>query len=230
MGDIRRALDDLRRGKFVLIYDSDGRERETDLVAASLKVGPEHVRTMRADGGGLICLTVGPEAARRLHLPYLSDVYRDLGARHQVFDALFPDDIPYDAKSSFSLSINHRRTFTGITDADRSLTISEFGGFLRRIHEFDDPVREFGKNFRSPGHVPLLIAADGLTEARQGHTELSTALVMMAGLPASAAICEMMGPRYLALSKDEAIRYARARGLQFLEGDEIAGAWKEWSW
>ncbi|MFQ6061409.1 MAG: 3,4-dihydroxy-2-butanone-4-phosphate synthase, partial [Thermoplasmata archaeon] len=51
---VKAAIEDLRKGKIVLIYDADGREEETDLVVASQFLTPDIVRTMRKDGGGLI--------------------------------------------------------------------------------------------------------------------------------------------------------------------------------
>ena len=60
--EVERALQALCRGEFVLVYDSDKRERETDLVLASQFVEHHSIRRMRKDGGGLICTTV-PAAA-----------------------------------------------------------------------------------------------------------------------------------------------------------------------
>ena len=56
--NIEQAINALREGKFVLIFDSDSREAETDMVIASEKMTPESIRTMRKDAGGLICTTV----------------------------------------------------------------------------------------------------------------------------------------------------------------------------
>src|SRR5439155_23389007 len=81
----------------------------------------------------------------------------------------------------------------------------------------------------SPGHVPLLNAAEPLLEGRRGHTELTTALMIMAGLAPTATICEMMADDGRALSKEDAKAYARARNLVFLEGQDIVRAWRLWS-
>jgi len=84
--------------------------------------------------------------------------------------------------------------------------------------------REFGARFRSPGHVPLLIAMDGLLESRRGHTELATTLVERAGLAPSATVCEMLAPDGKALKRKAAEKFAARRKLVYLEGEEIAGA------
>jgi 3,4-dihydroxy 2-butanone 4-phosphate synthase len=142
---------------------------------------------------------------------------------------LAPNDIPYDTKSAFSITINHRRTFTGITDRDRAMTTSEFARLAKYAlgNGSTEAREEFGRNFRSPGHVHLLNASQHLLTARRGHTELCTALINMSRLTPSATICEMMGDDGNALSKAKAKEYAQGHDLCFLEGGEIIEAWRE---
>lgn len=225
---IARAFKELKNGSVVLVYDADGREEETDMVAASEFITDAIIRTMRKDAGGLICATVPPEARKCLGIPYMVDVYNSSASDFPIVMGLRPNDIPYDAKSSFSLTINHRKTFTGITDIDRAMTISEFAKILESATTCENGAsEEFAKNFRTPGHVHLLNASDKLVLERQGHTELCTALMKMAGLTPSATICEMMGDDGRALSKEYAAKYAEERGLIILEGKDIIEAWKE---
>ncbi|MFQ6106170.1 MAG: 3,4-dihydroxy-2-butanone-4-phosphate synthase [Thermoplasmata archaeon] len=228
---IDKALEDLRNGRMVLVFDAEGREEETDLTIASQFVTPEVVRTMRRDGGGLICVTVPPETKRKLGLPFLADILWNEGSDIPVLRSLVPNDIPYDEKSAFGITINHRKTYTGITDSDRALTIREFANFAKRVRSLhrEPAINEFGRDFRSPGHVSLLNVANPVLKSRRGHTELCTALVVMAGLTPTATICEMMGDEGKALGKEDAKRYATERGLAFLEGHQIVEAWEEWS-
>ncbi|UCE74573.1 MAG: 3,4-dihydroxy-2-butanone-4-phosphate synthase [Methanomassiliicoccales archaeon] len=227
--NISAALDALKNGRFVLVYDADGREGETDFIMASQFVSPESIRTMRRDGGGLIFLIVDNGTKQKLGLPYLADLFYKEGGRWPVLKELIPYDIPYDTKSSFSITINHRKTFTGITDKDRALTISEFAKLSKEISEFT-PIkaqRLFGERFRSPGHVPLCNSSEKPLSNRFGHTELGVVLVTMANLTPIAAGCEMMDS-INALPKKEAIKYSEEHNLVFLEGKEIVEAWKTW--
>lgn len=228
---IRNALESLKKGKFVLVYDADGREEETDFVIASELVTAETIKTMRKNAGGLICATVYYPIAKKLGLPFLSEMFDNISSSYKVLKVLKANDIPYDSKSSFSLTINHRKTFTGITDLDRSLTILEFARMIKKYKDIDDGVmiNEFGKNFRSPGHVHLLCTSKELLKSRKGHTELSTALLLMAGLTPSATICEMIGDNGSSLTKNEAKKYAEKNCLIFLEGKEVLEAWEKWS-
>jgi len=229
--EIEEAIAELRNGKFILIYDDDKREGETDLVMASEFVQPDSIRTMRQDGGGLIFLMISKGVANKLKLPFLADMYNEIEDKYPVLKELVPNDIPYDAKSSFSLYINHRDTFTGITDIDRSLTMTKFAELTKNIDILNDGLatKMFGKEFRSPGHVPICVAADGLLDERKGHTELVISMMKFAGLSPAGSGCEIMGDNGKALSKDKAEEYAKKHGLVFLEGKQIVEAWKKWS-
>jgi len=229
--NIDRALLDLRKGKFVLVYDDDSREGETDLVMASEFVTPESIKTMRKDGGGLIFLMTSNETANKLKLPYLADLFSDIDGKYPVLKELIPNDIPYDTKSSFSLYINHRNTFTGITDIDRGLTMRKFAELTKKIDNLDDGLatKMFGKEFRSPGHVPICVASKNLLEERVGHTELVVSLLKMADLTPVGSGCEIMGDNGRALSKSKAKQYADDNGFVFLKGKEIVKAWRQWS-
>jgi 3,4-dihydroxy 2-butanone 4-phosphate synthase len=228
---IEQAITDLQKGKFILIYDDDKREGETDLVIASEFASPNSIKTMRKDGGGLIFLMISKEIANKLKLPFLADMYSHIDDKYPVLKALVPNDIPYDAKSSFSLYVNHRETFTGITDIDRSLTMKRFAELVRKTEKLDDgqATTMFGKEFRSPGHVPICVAAEKLLNSRKGHTELVISMMKMANLVPAGSGCEIMGDNGKALSKDKARQYAEQHGLVFLEGKQIAEAWKKWS-
>jgi len=221
------AIDDIRNGKIVLIYDFDDRERETDMAVASQFVTPEVIRTMRKDAGGLICTTTPLSIAKELGLPFMSDVLSDDYSKYPILKAMAPTDIPYDGtRSSFGITINHRRTYTGVTDNDRALTTSEYVKVLFSDDTVDKKIERIEKDFRSPGHVHLLNTSDRILEDRKGHTELSTALMILSGVNPSATICEMMGDDGNAMSKEDAKVYAEKNNYVFLEGKDIIEAWK----
>ncbi len=228
---IEKALRDLRSGRFCLIYDNDQRERETDLVFASQFAKADMIRRLRKDAGGLICTTVPYSFHEKVQMPFLTDLYAQCNGHYKILGALVANDIPYDAKSAFSLTINHRKTFTGVTDKDRALTVSEFAKMLQKADNIkpDALVESFGRNFRTPGHIPLLNTSKDILSTREGHTELATAMVLMAGLAPSATICEMMGDDGNALSKDKTRQYAKDNDLAFLTGAEVIEAWRNWN-
>jgi 3,4-dihydroxy 2-butanone 4-phosphate synthase len=228
---VQDAIKSLQKGQFILIYDNESRESETDLVIASQFVTPDSIKRMRKDGGGLIFLMMSYPTAQTLQLPFLSDLFSQVSNEYPVLKALVPNDIPYDTKSSFSLYINHRKTFTGITDNDRSLTMKKFAELVTNIKNKDSKtaVKELGKEFRSPGHIPICIASEKLLNERKGHTELVISLLEMAGLTPVGSGCEIMGEHGKALQKEDAKKYAEKNNLVFLEGNNIIKAWKQWS-
>ena len=169
--------------------------------------------------------------ANKLQLPFLSDLFSVNEEQYPVFKHLVPNDIPYDTKSSFSVYINHRDTYTGITDIDRSLTMKNFAELAKKINNIDtkESLKIFGKEFRSPGHIPICVSAENLLDERQGHTELVVSLLIMANLTPVGSGCEMMGENGKALSKQDAIDYAKDKDLVFIEGKDIKKAWNKWS-
>ena len=224
---LEQALNALRQGQFVLVYDADGREEETDFIIGAEYLRPQHVYRMRHEGGGLIFLMVHHQIGEKLGLPFLTDVFAASAEQWPVLGQLTPDDIPYDTKSSFSITINHRRTFTGITDKDRALTMREFAILGKRVKDMSPAIaqRKFGELFRAPGHIPICLASQDLLANRQGHTELSVAMGVMAGITPVMAGCEMMDVD-VGLSKKNARAFADKQHMVFLEGETIIAAWE----
>ncbi|MDI6643987.1 MAG: 3,4-dihydroxy-2-butanone-4-phosphate synthase [Methanobacteriaceae archaeon] len=220
---IKKALEALKKGEIVLVFDADNRERETDMIVAAELMKPEHVTIMRNDAGGLLCVPISAENSEKLRIPYMTDIMKEASSKYPVLNELSPTDIPYDEKSAFSITVNHRKTFTGITDVDRALTVKELGLICKNGKQ-----ENFGKLFRSPGHVTLLRAAEGHVLKRKGHTEMSIALMEMAGLTEVAVCCEMMDDvSGGSLSTKDAKKYAETHGLIFLSGEDVINAYKE---
>jgi len=222
----RDWIRDLRNGRPVLLLDSEDREGETDIVVHAPQVTPWHIRFMRKFGGGLICIALHPSLAEELGIPFLTEIFKSVAREYEVLNHLTPYDIPYDEKSSFSISINFRGTFTGISDRDRAMTIREFGKLCEKISLGLEGKESFGRNFRSPGHVPILRGAESLLDERRGHTELSIAMAEISKLSPVTAICEMLEPDGDgSLSPREAEKFSEKMGLKFLRGEEVVEEW-----
>lgn len=220
---IKDALKAFKDGEIILVFDSDNRERETDMIIAAEFITPQHLARMRNDAGGLVCTAVSHTEAKKLRLPFMTDVMEAAQDKYPLLAELCPNDIPYDERSAFSLTVNHRETFTGITDNDRALTIKELA-MLCKNEDYDN----FGAHFRAPGHVTLLRGSEGLLTKRQGHTEMSIALTKMAGLTPVAVCCEMMDDLTgNSLPTTEVEKYAEKEGLVFVSGEEVIKAYHE---
>ncbi len=214
------ALSSLRRGDFILLHDGGKRENEVDMVVAAEFVTPEHIKRMRMDAGGLICMSINHELASNLGLDYMHEIL----FRSQHFDESLKKMIigtaPYGDRPSFSISINHKNAFTGITDKERAFTISQMAELYKNENTNKKDI--FNSNFKTPGHVPLLIASQGLLSNRLGHTEMSIYLMKLAGLSPVTAICEMLDSQtYTALSTEKAKKYAKDNAIPYFDGIEL---------
>ena len=216
---LREALRDLASGRPILLYDLDGREEETDMVIAGRNATPGIVATLRREAGGLICIAVPEGIARRLGLPYMHEMLTRSDSETLRGMSI---GSPYGGYPAFSVTINHRDTYTGITDRDRSRTLTEFADLIAQMSGTTNGnwARVFQERFRSPGHVHILMGS-GLSN-RQGHTELALRLAELAELPPAMVVCEMLDfESHMALGKEEAAAYARAHGMALIEARDI---------
>jgi 3,4-dihydroxy 2-butanone 4-phosphate synthase len=203
---VSAALDAFREGRPVAIHDAADREGETDLVYPAGAVTADAVTRMRNDAGGLVCVALSDDVAEAFGLPFVQSVLDHPAAADH--------DLSYDDRSSFSITVNHRDTRTGITDDDRALTITELAAAAADPAAFD-----FAATFRAPGHVHLLRAAPNLLAEREGHTELGIALAEAADLPPAVVVCEMLDDETGgALPPAAARAYADHIDIPYVEG------------
>ncbi|WP_438266709.1 3,4-dihydroxy-2-butanone-4-phosphate synthase [Haloarchaeobius amylolyticus] len=206
---VDRAIAAFRAGGPVAIHDAADREGETDLVYPAAGVTAEAVARMRNDAGGLVCVALSDAVAEAFDLPFLQEeLDHPLTADHEL---------GYDERSSFSLTVNHRDTFTGIPDSDRALTITKLGEAAADPAGFP-----FVEEFRAPGHVHLLRAAPDLLDQRLGHTELGIALAEAAETAPAVVVCEMLDDETgEALMPADARAYADREGIPYVEGADL---------
>jgi len=208
---VEAAIDAFRAGQPVLIHDFDDREGETDIVYPATAVDSAAVRRLRNDAGGLVCVALGDGVAQQFDLPFLQQALDHPATENH--------ELSYDDRSSFSITVNHRTTETGITDRDRAQTISELGGAAATA-DYDG--ERFAAEFRTPGHVHLLRAAPELLADRVGHTELGIALADAADVSSAVVVCEMLDDDTgTALSPTDAADYAARHDLVYVEGSSL---------
>ena len=219
---IKEAIKAIKNGEIVLIYDSDDRESETDMIAAAEFMTTAKMTTIRKHAGGLVCMPVSSENCDKLGIPFMVDILKEAYDKYPVLEELYPNDISYDEKSAFSITVNHRETYTGIPDDDRAKTERELALLCKAGKQ-----KEFGKYFRAPGHVTLLRAEKDAVLTREGHTELTVALLEMTGLEPVGVCCEMIGDNGKSMPVSETRKYAEENNHVFISGDEIIEAYKE---
>jgi len=212
---VEAAIEAFGAGQPVLIHDFADREGETDIVYPAAAVDSDAVGRLRNDAGGLVCVALSDSVSEAFGLPFLQEAIDH--------PATGDHTLAYDERSSFSLTVNHRETFTGITDTDRALTISKLGTAAAAVENgtaYD--AETFATDFRSPGHVHLLRAAPALLADRVGHTELGIALAEAASQPPAVVVCEMLDDETGgACSPSDAEAYADRHGMVYVEGETL---------
>ncbi|VVC01997.1 3,4-dihydroxy-2-butanone 4-phosphate synthase [uncultured archaeon] len=216
--ELTPLLEVMRQGVPVVLLDDPKREGEADLIFHAKYMTPENVRLMRKEAGGLICLATDEEQARKIGVPFMADLLRE--SRHPTLKRMALERSPYGDPSAFSIWINSRSTFTGITDEDRSATIRKFEELVRA--DGKEMAERFSKEFYSPGHVPLLISR-GINH-RKGHTELTLALAKKAGISPVMCLCEMLGDNGRAMPWNQVRSLAQQKGWLIIEGPELIKA------
>ena len=228
---VEDAIRAFSQGNPVMIFDSDFREKETDLLWPATAASPAVMRRLRIDCGGLLFLAIGDEIGQMFDLPWLQDLHthQELVNDNPVLSHLVTNDLQYDTRSAFTLSINHRDTYTGITDRDRSLTTKRFGELSGELMEKsidgEDAYKALGNEFRTPGHIPVCRETPGGLSSRQGHTELAVAIARLAGQVPATIGAEMLQPDGDgALSVEDARAYASKHNIPMITGDDLLNA------
>ena len=224
---VEAAVEAFRQGKPVCLFDAENREGETDLLFPGQCAEAATMRQLRFDCGGLLFLAIGHEVAERFSLTYLKDLHKDERQMnyYPVLMQIQTDDLQYDTRSAFTLSLNPRDTFTGITDRDRALTTRRFAELYSELSETDNALEKLGKEFRTPGHIPVCRESEGGLSRRQGHTELAVGLARLSGMTPVVIGAEMLQPDGdLALPVADARIWAQERGIPFLTGEELIKA------
>jgi 3,4-dihydroxy 2-butanone 4-phosphate synthase/GTP cyclohydrolase II len=184
------AIEDIRRGKMVIVADDEDRENEGDLVCAASEVTPETINFMTKYGRGLICVALTSERANELGLPPMAD--------HNTDPLNTAFTISVDADVRFGVT-------TGISAYDRAKTIQVM---------LDQDTRP--TDLRRPGHIFPLRARPGGVLRRVGQTEAAVDLARMAGLPAAGVICEILNEDGTMARRPELEVIAKEHDLKFI--------------
>ncbi len=215
---LNNALEHLKLGKFILVHDDEYRENEVDMIIAAEFITPDRVARLRLHAGGLICIAIDHVLGKNIGIEYMHDILYNYYNANDSLKKMIIGLAPYGDKSSFSISVNHIKTYTGITDVDRAITIKEMANLCR----IDKPMDYFVSSFKTPGHIPILIASNKLLIDRKGHTEMSICLAKLANITPVTVICEMLdADTHNALSSKKAEKYAKQNSIPFISSHEL---------
>ena len=160
---IEEAIEDIKKGKIIVVVDDEDRENEGDLIMAADKVTPEAINFMAMYGRGLICMPIHGE---RLDTLAIGAMVADNTDAHGT---------------AFTISVDAYDTTTGISAFERAHTIKTI---------LDTNAK--ASSLRRPGHVFPLRSVEGGVLRRTGHTEAAVDMATLAGLTPAGVICEIM--------------------------------------
>lgn len=183
---IESVIEDLKKGKMVIILDDADRENEGDFIMLASSVTPDAINFMATVGRGLICTPLSIDYAKRL------DLYPMVGHNSSQHETAFTVSI--DAKDGIT---------TGISAFDRALTIQKM------INPKTVP-----QDFVRPGHIFPLIAKTGGVLERRGHTEATVDFCRLAGVEPVGVICEILNPDGTMAQGEELFQIARTHQLK----------------
>ncbi|MBD3823450.1 MAG: bifunctional 3,4-dihydroxy-2-butanone 4-phosphate synthase/GTP cyclohydrolase II [Epsilonproteobacteria bacterium] len=182
---VLEAIEEIKKGRMVIMVDDEDRENEGDLVYASAFSTPQHVNFMAREARGLICVAISKEIANRLQL---NPMVSSNTSMHET---------------AFTVSVDATAATTGISAAERDMTIKILANPISQPSELV-----------KPGHIFPLIAKEGGTLVRTGHTEGSVDLCRLAGLSDSAVICEIIKDDGTMARRDDLDIFAQQHDLK----------------
>lgn len=184
---IERAIEELRRGRPIIVVDDEDRENEGDFVVLGDKMTQETMNFLITEGKGLVCSAIAEEVAVRLDLAPM------------VTNSTDPHG------TAFTVSVDHIDSTTGISASERSHTVRELANRTSRPSDF-----------QRPGHLFPLIAKKGGVSVRRGHTEASVDLARLAGSEPVAVICEIIREDGEMARVPDLVQVAERHGLAFI--------------
>ncbi len=184
---VEDALEDLKKGKIIIVSDDEDRENEGDLICASEFATTENINFMATYAKGLICMPMSESIANRLDLHSMVQKNTD------------------NHETAFAVSIDHIETTTGISAYERSLTA------LKVVDDSSKPL-----DFRRPGHMFPLIAKDGGVLVRMGHTEATVDLMKLSNLKECGICCEIMADDGTMMQKKDLFDFAKKHNLKII--------------
>lgn len=185
---IEEAIEEFKKGNFVIVVDDEDRENEGDLIIAAEKITPEKVNFMLKHARGVLCA------------PITISRCRELGLYHQVADNTSVLGTP------FTVTIDKLEgCSTGVSASDRAATIAALA----------DPASK-PETFGRPGHInPLYAQEDGVLK-RAGHTEAAIDLARLAGLYPAGALMEIMNEDGTMSRMPDLMLFAKEYGLKII--------------
>ena len=190
---IEEAIEDLKKGKMILVVDDKNRENEGDFILPAEKSTPEKINFIVKEGRGLVCVAITESRAKELNLE------------------MMVNNNTSHLSTAFTVSVDYKiGTTTGISAFDRDATI-------KALVDKNALVDDFGR----PGHIFPLVAKKGGVLRRIGHTEAAVDLCQIAGFEPVAVLCEVMDDDGTMAKRDKLIKIAKKFDFKIITVEDL---------
>ena len=189
LNTIPEAIDDIKKGKLIIVVDDEDRENEGDFIGAARKATPQMINFMATHGRGLICMPMSEKLCEKLELPLM--VQKNSSNHETAF--------------TVSVDLLGNGCTTGISAHDRAKTV------LHLVNPKAKP-----DDFAKPGHIFPLIAKTGGVLRRAGHTEATVDLARMAGFEEAGVLVEVMNADGSMARMPQLLQIAKKHGLKII--------------
>ena len=191
---IDQALKAFAAGEILIVVDNENRENEGDFIMLAEKATPEKVAFINRYSTGILCAPMNRQRAMTLGLPLMLTKNQDVN------------------RTAFTVTTDAKKNLTtGVSATERATTFNE----LARMDATAD-------EFVRPGHVFPLIAADGLLEVRQGHTEAAVAMTALVGAQPVGLLCEIVNEDGSMARMPDLEKFAAAHSLPLITIEALA--------
>jgi 3,4-dihydroxy 2-butanone 4-phosphate synthase/GTP cyclohydrolase II len=194
LNTVEEAVDDIKRGKLLIVVDDEDRENEGDFICAAELITPETVNFMAKHGRGLICVALPEERCEELDLNLM------VGTNTSFHETQF----------TVTVDLLSEETTTGVSTKDRALTI-------KALVDLSTKPSDLGR----PGHIfPLKAKAKGVLR-RAGHTEAVVDLTRIAGLLPGGALVEIMNDDGSMARLNDLVKLRKKFGIKIISISDL---------
>ena len=194
LNSISDAIEDIAKGKVIIVVDDENRENEGDFICAAEMASPEIINFMAKQGRGLICMPLTSSRSKELNLNPMVSNSTD----------------PMDTAFTVSVDLKGNGVTSGISASDRSKTIKAI---------VDNSTNSY--DLARPGHVFPLIAKDGGVLRRTGHTEAAIDFARLAGFSPAGVICEIMSEDGSMARVPDLVKIAKDLNLKIVSIEDL---------
>ncbi|NND15677.1 MAG: 3,4-dihydroxy-2-butanone-4-phosphate synthase [Eudoraea sp.] len=194
LNTIEEAIEDIRKGKVIIVVDDENRENEGDFIAAAEKVTPEMINFMTKNGRGLICAPLTEDRCDELELTMMVE----------------NNTVMHNTQFTVSVDLIGHGCTTGISVQDRAKTV-------KALTNEDTGPRDLGR----PGHIFPIKAKNGGVLRRTGHTEAAVDFARLAGFKPAGLLVEILNEDGTMARLPELAEVAKKHDLKLVSIEDL---------